>query len=148
MGQGQLFEASRHDHPMIDGRQTPGEAYRSENVAAVQPLSAHEADHAAEHSGEPAGAARRGRHRSRDRGESAALGAADDQSEELAAAKPSAVVPANAGIHNHRARFGKKVERATRATIQAGGYGPPAFTGATDTVSARLAGSSNTRREQ
>src|SRR5262245_3408230 len=86
MGSRQAAEAAGDDHGMLDGGQSSRRVARCGDGAALQSLPAHEADHAAEDSREPALSARGGHGRSRDRGTRAALGRADDQSEELRSA--------------------------------------------------------------
>ena len=72
-----------HGHGVLDGRQRAGRAARRRVRAAVQSLSAHEADHAAEDSRQPGLPQGRGRDRSRHRRAGAALGRAHGQSEAL-----------------------------------------------------------------
>ena len=82
LGAQEQAEARRDGHRMLDGRQREGRAARRRVREAVQSLPAHEAHHAAEDPRQPRVHERGSRDRSADRRKGAALGRADDPSEE------------------------------------------------------------------
>ncbi len=84
LGAQQPEQTRGDDHRMLDGRQCEGRASRCRDGAALQSLPAYEADHAGQDFGQPAFAWRGSHDRSCDRRESAPLGRANDQFEELA----------------------------------------------------------------
>src|SRR5215831_12474925 len=87
LGAQEASEAVGDDHRVLDGCQRARRAPRRRNGPAVQSLPAHETDHARQHSGKPSQPARGSYRRSAYRTARAALGDADDQSEELKDAK-------------------------------------------------------------